>query len=1403
MVSRGGGRDDGRFIKGDVSYLDSSLPIFPFAQQIVETVARDQVVIVTGLPSELLCISCHHQAIRGLGSPRRRIAATSLAVRVAHERHSPLGAEVGYQISMDRQCDPRTQIVYVTSGLLLQQLTMAPSHDAPPFTHILLDEVHERDIDEDFLMAILRDRLAAHPALRLVLMSATMETRPFARYFRLGARNQVAVLPQGVAASPGRERDREPTVLQVGGSCYPVRCHFLGQTCAFLNQPPPASPPPRAPAGPCPSPFPQPSPPRPQPEPWPGGDEERAPMGGGDDAGLANGEAVDLAAPPGTDGGPCPSPPDSSSPAASPSPQQRQPMHRESLSLRGVDGVPGLLYEPESLPSPRLREARLEGPLVGLLCDLVLRIHSQQAALGDPSEGALLVFLPGLGEIQAVHGALEEANRALASPAPLWIVPLHSTLASETQASVFQRRPGMRKVVLATNIAESSVTVPDVVAVVDSCLAREVHYDPETHLQSLRLQWISQAAATQARCATIPRCPLPPPPPPRGFAGFTAPSGGLWGTPQRMGRAGRVRPGVCYRLVPEGFFREEMPPQSAPEMCRCPLESLVLKVKRLGLGSPVEYLAKCIDPPLPAAIEAALDALTQAGGLDRTTGELTFGGRLFAGLPFDYRLSRLVILGAAFGRGEVCLRLACLASLRPLFQAPYDPEARRAAVLSQLRWDGGLQAVCLGSSSKPRPSPPGDSGGQRALGGSPTLAERQLLEGLPEGARRLAWEELFAGPARPDPAAFDHHFVPGGRPPAGSPSGPGSGQPGSESRYLGALEEEDALWFEEPLDTVRIQVMSHRSREPPRGDGRAVGGSMPDLCPPLDVARALWPCGTIRKVAVQSPYYYAVFGPPEGRPLAPGEPNPALGLALRMRQVDLSPALAAACPLRPAPGPTPPQPGGGWGHANGWDPPRAGGPTRGSGATTTISRTGPQSALALTFKLAGAQVGRGGGLTAQQGILAGTPVGVGPESIAAAALEADPLLMPYRFMVAAFLTGRGDIRELVARQCTLMPALPLVPTLLGLLFCQYAEARSEGPRYVGFLLNGTWALQPDGDLTPADLAAINRLRAHLSDYLLHGGSPRPRAPPCHGPLLPAKRPMPTPPGQAANEAAGRAAPFGSPEEAARALVGLLLHPAADAPGPCGPHAEPPPQRPLRARVGRPPEDYRHPWATKRQIRAEAPAAMGRGLPCSGPGPVGWRAMVLDARVLWVGPLADALFFRGRMGPYALALAERRLGRLRRLGPLRGRLGPPPGNPQGERYRAAADRARTDPDPLAPLWLHELPPPRAQPGGPPADGPDERAELVARLGAHYRLMATWGRAERPEGSSRAGCGDRGGWGRGPRRGDDGGGGVWCEICGQRVRARDRAALEGHFRSTQHIKKLRGVRARLHLPPGCLL
>nr|CAD7611072.1 unnamed protein product [Timema genevievae] len=263
-------------------------------------------------------------------------------------------------------------------------------------------------------------------------------------------------------------------------------------------------------------------------------------------------------------------------------------------------------------------------------------------------KGDLLIFLSGMSEISAVVEAAKDYSQKTQN----WVVlPLHSTLSIAEQDKCFDYPPeGVRKCVVSTNIAETSITIDGIRFVVDSGKVKEMSYDPLCKMQRLKEFWISRASAEQ-----------------------------------RKGRAGRTGPGVCYRLYSEEEYHA-MSQYTTPEIQRVPLDSLLLQMVAMGLPDARKF--PFIEPPPPDSIENAITTLKQQGALTEEE-KLTVVGRMLSRLPVDISLGKMLIMGSLFHQVDPVLSLAAALSVQSPFtnRAFRDPDCETSR--KQLESDHG------------------------------------------------------------------------------------------------------------------------------------------------------------------------------------------------------------------------------------------------------------------------------------------------------------------------------------------------------------------------------------------------------------------------------------------------------------------------------------------------------------------------------------------------------------------------------------------------------------------------------------------------------------------------------------------------------------------------------------------
>ncbi|XP_009958204.1 PREDICTED: putative ATP-dependent RNA helicase TDRD9, partial [Leptosomus discolor] len=502
------------------------VPIAKHREEIVSLIESNSVVIVQGptgsgkstqIPQYILDHYVQQSVYCKIAVTQpRKIGASSIARWISKERSWTLGGFIGYQVSLENISTKETRLLYMTTGVLLQKVVSAKS--LAEFTHVFIDEVHERTEEIDFLLLIIRKLLRTNSrSVKVILMSASINCEEFADYFALPVHNGL----------------NPACVLKVEGKPYAVEEYYLD----------------------------------------------------------------DL---------------------------------KHTVHFK--------------LPSQRIGEPVIVTEMYEIAMSLMRSFDELEAksnSLSVTSEcGSVLVFLPGLSEISYMHSCLSNMYRKR------WqVYTLHSRVTLEEQSNVFLPTvPGCRKIILSTNIAESSVTIPDVKYVIDFCLTRTLVCDEETNYQSLRLCWASKMDCNQ-----------------------------------RKGRAGRVSKGYCYRLVHKDFWTVFIPEKSVPEMLRCPLASTVLKIKQLDMGRPKDLLATALSPPSLGDIERTILQLKELGALTTCAqkeenphdGELTFLGRVLAQLPVDLHLGKLIVLGHVFGCLEECLIIAAALSLRNIFVVPF------------------------------------------------------------------------------------------------------------------------------------------------------------------------------------------------------------------------------------------------------------------------------------------------------------------------------------------------------------------------------------------------------------------------------------------------------------------------------------------------------------------------------------------------------------------------------------------------------------------------------------------------------------------------------------------------------------------------------------------------------------
>lgn len=300
--------------------------------------------------------------------------------------------------------------------------------------------------------------------------------------------------------------------------------------------------------------------------------------------------------------------------------------------------VPGRTHPVEIFYTPEPEQDYVEAAI-----RTVLQIHATEP------EGDILLFLTGEEEIEdAARKISLEADEMVreADAGPLKVYPLYGSLPPHMQQRIFEpapppRRPGGRpgrKVIVSTNIAETSLTIDGIVYVVDPGFSKQKIYNPRIRVESLLVSPISKASAQQ-----------------------------------RAGRAGRTRPGKCFRLYTEGAFKTELIDQTYPEILRSNLSSTVLELKKLGIDDLVHF--DLMDPPAPETLMRALEELNYLACLD-DDGNLTPLGRLASEFPLDPALAVMLISSPEFYCSNEILSITALLSVPQIFVRPASQRKR-------------------------------------------------------------------------------------------------------------------------------------------------------------------------------------------------------------------------------------------------------------------------------------------------------------------------------------------------------------------------------------------------------------------------------------------------------------------------------------------------------------------------------------------------------------------------------------------------------------------------------------------------------------------------------------------------------------------------------------------------------
>ncbi|XP_076377020.1 3'-5' RNA helicase YTHDC2 [Megalopta genalis] len=693
----------------DVLNFRKSLPIFSVREDILNALNTNDVVIIGGetgcgkttqIPQFIL-ENCQqrHQPCRIICTQPRRLSAVSVAERVAFERDEKIGQTFGYQIRLESRVAPKTLLTYCTNGVLLRTL-MAGDSALSTMTHIIVDEIHERDRFCDFLLIALKDALMKHSSLKLILMSATVDVTIFVKYFRKCAVINVmgrtfdvdtyyledvlkitGYMTEGMLASKEKlmKKNDVRKILDSWIQYKPQQSNSSTMNersrlpAAILDQQ-------------C-----EPIPEKVKLVPWLIEEMDKCIS----DAWLKGGEehfsqllyfilsknvSVDY---------------QHSITSSTPlmvaagrgclNTTEQLLNLGANLNLRAANEWTALDWAKNmnqtecaelieaymksyhcSLQDDALAQAKdvslsEEDKLLldayhhtfdddninyDLLLQLIMYIH-----LKMPS-GALLVFLPGYDDIVTMKEILNNEEKEMNQNLRFVLYGLHSNMQTCDQKKVFKPSPqGTRKIILSTNIAETSITIDDVVYVIDSGKVKEKSFDALSGVCMLKSNWISQACAKQ-----------------------------------RKGRAGRCRKGICYRLF-SSIRYNNMQPYQTSEILRLPLQELCLFTKHLApANTPIaEFLDRAIEPPTSVVTRNAVQLLKTIDALDPWE-DLTELGSHLLDLPVEPRLGKMLLYAVVLKCLDPVLTIVCSLAYKDPFVLPSQPSQKGAVNVARKRF---------------------------------------------------------------------------------------------------------------------------------------------------------------------------------------------------------------------------------------------------------------------------------------------------------------------------------------------------------------------------------------------------------------------------------------------------------------------------------------------------------------------------------------------------------------------------------------------------------------------------------------------------------------------------------------------------------------------------------------------
>uniref|UniRef100_A0A3Q3E053 RNA helicase n=1 Tax=Hippocampus comes TaxID=109280 RepID=A0A3Q3E053_HIPCM len=687
-----------------------ALPVYEHEEEIVRLIRENKVVLIVGetgsgkttqIPQFLLD-DCNKKGerCRIFCTQPRRLAAITVAERVAAERGETIGKTVGYHIRLESRVSPKTLLTFCTTGVLLRTL-MAGDVSLASVTHVIVDEVHERDGLTDFLLTKMLDVLEDLPAIKLVLSSASLDVDLFLKYF--GAWSCPVIYLKGRQFEV-KQRFLEDILRFTGFNSREVgkskeESQRKEETQNLWTK-------------------------------W-GRAEEKSSVEDGQNTHPASSDSYRSSNDLDTGGTVktrvrCLEPLEPwiqkemdscivnifvnedqeyvvqlfnlilnenvnvdymhSETGATPLmvtagrgflPQMERLLNMGAdINLKAFNGWTALdfatnLQQEEAVDllqssianktmeeCPRVQCASAEQSsgdqdLLKLyhhnfddeFVDLDLIMDLLHKICSTTCDGAVLIFLPGYDDIVSLRDRILYNDKRFSTVSKRYqVFTLHSDMPSIEQKKAMKTTPlNVRKIILSTNIAETSITINDVVFVIDSGRVKEKSFDTISRMSMLKTVWISKASALQ-----------------------------------RSGRAGRCQPGICFHLFSQLRFNN-MQEYQVPQLLRMPLQELCLQTKLLTPSPVSEFLSKAPQPPTAHAVKSAVQMLKTIDAMNQNE-DLTALGFHLADLPVEPHLGKMVLCAVVLRCLDPILTIACTLGYRDPFVLPVQGSQKRAAL---------------------------------------------------------------------------------------------------------------------------------------------------------------------------------------------------------------------------------------------------------------------------------------------------------------------------------------------------------------------------------------------------------------------------------------------------------------------------------------------------------------------------------------------------------------------------------------------------------------------------------------------------------------------------------------------------------------------------------------------------